>query len=79
MGIETVMIIGDAEVVAQTVAADVKIDRYYARVLPQDKAALIRRLKVDRPTAFVGDEINDAPALSEPDLVIPNFYCGGID
>ena len=70
MGIETVMITGDAEVVAQAVATDLKIDRYYARVLPQDKAALIRRLKADKPTAFVGDGINDAPALSESDLGI---------
>jgi len=70
MGIETVMITGDAEVVAKTVAADLNIDRYYARVLPQDKAALIRRLKADKPTAFVGDGINDAPALSESDLGI---------
>ena len=45
-----------------------KIDRYYARVLPQDKAALIRKLKAEKPTAFVGDGINDAPALTESDL-----------
>ncbi|MCY7279002.1 MAG: heavy metal translocating P-type ATPase [Phormidesmis sp. CAN_BIN44] len=70
IGIETVMITGDAETVAKTVAADLKIDRYYARVLPQDKAGLIRRLKADKPTAFVGDGINDAPALSESDLGI---------
>jgi P-type Cu2+ transporter len=70
IGVETVMITGDAEAVAKTVAADLKIDRYYARVLPQDKAALIRRLKADKPTAFVGDGINDAPALSEADLGI---------
>jgi len=70
MGIETVMITGDAEVVAKTVAADLNIDRYYARVLPKDKAALIQRLKADKPTAFVGDGINDAPALSESDLGI---------
>ena len=70
MGIETVMITGDAEVVAKTVAVDLNIDRYYARVLPQDKAALIKRLKADKPTAFVGDGINDAPALSESDLGI---------
>jgi len=70
MDVETVMITGDAEVVAKTVAADLKIDRYYARVLPQDKAALIRQLKADKPTAFVGDGINDAPALSESNLGI---------
>lgn len=70
MGVETVMITGDAEIVAKTVAADLRIDRYYARVLPQDKADLIRRLKADKPTAFVGDGINDAPALSESNLGI---------
>lgn len=46
------------------------IDRYYARVLPQDKASIIRRLKQEKPTAFVGDGINDAPALTESDLGI---------
>ena len=68
MEVETVMITGDAEAVAKTVAAELNIDRYYARVLPQDKAALIRRLKAEKPTAFVGDGINDAPALFEADL-----------
>ncbi len=68
MNIQTVMITGDAEAVAKTVAMELNIDRYYARVLPQDKAALIRRLKVENSTAFVGDGINDAPALFEADL-----------
>lgn len=68
IGVQVVMITGDAEAVAKTVAEDLKIDRYYARVLPQDKASLIRRLKAQKPTAFVGDGINDAPALTEADL-----------
>jgi P-type Cu2+ transporter len=68
MGVQVVMITGDAEAVAKTVAEDLKIDRYYARVLPQDKAALIDRLKTEQPIAFVGDGINDAPALTEADL-----------
>jgi P-type Cu2+ transporter len=68
MGVEVVMITGDAEAVAKTVAEDLKIDRYYARVLPQDKAALIHQLKTEQPIAFVGDGINDAPALTEADL-----------
>jgi P-type Cu2+ transporter len=68
MGVEVVMITGDAEAVAKTVADDLKIDRYYARVLPQDKAALIHQLKAEQPIAFVGDGINDAPALTEADL-----------
>ncbi len=68
MGVEPVMITGDAEAVARTVAADLGIDRFYARVLPQDKARMIRDLKQEKPTAFVGDGINDAPALLEADL-----------
>ena len=68
MDVQVVMITGDAEAVAKTVAADLYIDRYYARVLPQDKASLIHRLKSEKPTAFVGDGINDAPALTEADL-----------
>ncbi|WP_239125055.1 heavy metal translocating P-type ATPase [Leptolyngbya sp. CCY15150] len=68
MDVQVVMITGDAEAVAKTVAEDLHIDRYYARVLPQDKASLIRKLKAEQPTAFVGDGINDAPALAEADL-----------
>ena len=68
MDVQVVMITGDAEAVAKAVAGDLQIDRYYARVLPQDKAALIRKLKAEKPTAFVGDGINDAPALTESDL-----------
>ena len=70
MGVEPVMITGDAEAVAKTVAAELGIERYHARVLPQDKAALVKQLKQKGPTAFVGDGINDAPALLEADLGI---------
>ena len=68
MGVTPVMITGDADAVASTVAGDLGIDRYYARVLPADKARIIRELKAEGPTAFVGDGINDAPALLEADL-----------
>ena len=70
MGLQVVMITGDAEAVAKTVANDLGIDRYYARVLPQDKAALIRKLKSEKSVAFVGDGINDAPALLEANLAL---------
>jgi Cu2+-exporting ATPase len=70
MGLQVVMITGDAEAVAITVAAELVIDRYYARVLPQDKAAIIRQLKSENPVAFVGDGINDAPALVEANLAL---------
>lgn len=67
-GVQSVMITGDAEAVAKTVANDLGIQRYYARVLPQDKASIVRSLKQEAPTVFVGDGINDAPALLEADL-----------
>ena len=68
--ITPVMITGDAEAVAKTVAADLGIERYYARVLPQDKANIIKELLQEGPVAFVGDGINDAPALLEATIGI---------
>lgn len=62
---QVIMITRDAEAVAKTVAQKLDIDRYYARVLSQDKATLVRRLKAEQLTAFIGDGINDAPALFE--------------
>jgi P-type Cu2+ transporter len=70
MGLDPVMITGDAEAVARTVAQELAIERYHARVLPQEKAKIIQELKTIAPTAFVGDGINDAPALVEADLGI---------
>ena len=72
-GVTPVMITGDAEAVARTVASELGIEQVYARVLPGDKAELVRRLKTDdaggaRRVAFVGDGLNDAPALLEADL-----------
>jgi Cu2+-exporting ATPase len=68
--IQTVMITGDAEAVAKTVAQELGIDRYYARVLPEDKVKLVQKLKQEGATAFVGDGINDAPALLEANIGI---------
>jgi len=67
-GVEPVMITGDAEAVAATVAAELGIDRHYSRVLPAEKAEKVRELQKSGATAFVGDGINDAPALLEADL-----------
>ena len=69
-GVDPVMISGDAEAVVSTVAAELGIDRHFARVLPENKSEIIRELKQRGPTAFVGDGINDAPALLEADLGI---------
>ena len=68
LGVQPVMITGDAEAVAATVARELGLERFHARVLPQDKADIVRRLKGEGHTAFVGDGINDAPALLEADL-----------
>jgi P-type Cu2+ transporter len=70
MQITPVMVTGDAEAVARTVAQELGLQRYYARVLPQDKARIVGELKRQGQTAFVGDGINDAPALQEADLGI---------
>ncbi|MEX2356335.1 MAG: heavy metal translocating P-type ATPase, partial [Thermaerobacterales bacterium] len=70
MNIVVVMVTGDGEAVARTVSRELGIERYHARVLPQDKAEIVRRLRQEGPTAFVGDGINDAPALLEADLGI---------
>jgi Cu2+-exporting ATPase len=70
MDVEPVMITGDAEAVAATVAAELGIERYHARVLPADKAGIVTELREMGPVAFVGDGINDAPALLTSDLGI---------
>ncbi len=68
-GIEVIMVTGDAEAVAKAVAEALGIDRYYARVLPGDKARIVEALRAEgKRVAFVGDGINDAPALLAADL-----------
>ena len=68
MGIEPVMVTGDAEAVAKTVAAELGIERYFARVRPDEKSAKVKELQQTGRTAFIGDGINDAPALLAADL-----------
>lgn len=64
------MITGDAQAVAETVAAELGIDRVFAGVRPEDKAAKVAELQREgRKVAMVGDGVNDAPAWRRPMLV----------
>ncbi|MCE7480662.1 heavy metal translocating P-type ATPase [Microbacterium profundi] len=69
LGVQVVMITGDAEAVAQAVAQDLGIDRVFAGVRPEDKAAKVQQLQNEgRKVAMVGDGVNDAPALAQADV-----------
>jgi Cu2+-exporting ATPase len=71
MGIQVMMLTGDAEAVARWVAAELELDDYFAEVLPDEKATKINEVKArGLRVAMVGDGVNDAPALVQADVGI---------
>ena len=69
-GLKTVMLTGDNERVANAIAKEVGIDQVIANVLPNEKAEHVKALEQDGKVAFVGDGINDAPALTTANVGI---------
>ncbi|APE44603.1 copper-translocating P-type ATPase [Sulfitobacter alexandrii] len=71
LGLRIVMATGDAQVTAQAVASEMNIDEVHAGVSPEDKGALVKRLRDEGlSVAMAGDGVNDAPALAEADVGI---------
>jgi Cu+-exporting ATPase len=70
-GLRIIMLTGDSEQTARTVAGQLGIDEFRAGVKPEGKHALVRSLRAEgRRVAMAGDGINDAPALAEADVGI---------
>ncbi len=71
IGIETVMMTGDGQKTAHSVAEKIGINSFHAEVLPEEKAAFVKKQKTNgRTVLMIGDGINDTPALADADAAI---------
>lgn len=66
--LKTIMLTGDSETFAKTVAKKVEVDEYYAQMLPDEKFRMLEELKFNHKIMFIGDGINDAPSLVIADV-----------
>jgi Cd2+/Zn2+-exporting ATPase len=79
MGARTVLISGDNRVTAERIGRELGIEELHAEVLPQEKVELVRKLKAEgRKVMFVGEGVNDGPALAAADVGVA-MGLGGTD
>jgi Cd2+/Zn2+-exporting ATPase len=77
MGLRTVMVSGDNLSTAERVAAEVNLGEVYAEMIPEQKVEIVRRLQAEgQVVAFVGDGVNDGPALAAADVGVAMGVAG---
>ena len=77
LGVRTVLVTGDNTTTAERIAADLGISEVHAEVLPEQKVEIVKQLQAEgRIVAFVGDGVNDGPALATADVGVAMGLAG---